>query len=175
MKKKLIFIFSILTFISCETASVDLDDENYVFDGRGGVKCDVDGIEFKPRVVTSPGPGSSKLSFENYLGEDYLLLRFDNRDENHDLLVVRMVVKGFNPNEINLEGITTDLNDYSIGMYSIILQTEYTTNQENVGEFEIVYHDQTKRILAGRFWYDAVNSENEIKEIRNGEFDMTYY
>jgi hypothetical protein len=119
LKKKIILILSIFTLIACETASVDLDDNTYVFDGRDGVKCDVDGIELKPRVVTSPGPGSSELSFESYMGEDYITLRFNNRDENNAFLAVRMVVKGFNPNVINLEGMTIDLNDYSTGEYSI--------------------------------------------------------
>ena len=174
MKKTLIFILSILCVMSCDTSSVDLNDENYVFDGRGGVKCDVDGIELKPRVVTSPGPGSSELKFESYMGEDYITLRFDDRDESNAFLAVRIVVKGFNPNEMNLEGMVIDLNDYSTGMYSINTQIEYSTNLEYTGEFKIVYHDHSERILAGRFWYNAVNSENEIKEIRNGEFDMTY-
>ncbi len=174
MKKKIILILSIFTLIACDTASVDLDDDNYIFDGRGGVKCDVDGIELKPRVVTSPGPGTSELRFESYMGEDYITLRFNNRDENNAFLAVRMVVKGFNPNEINLEGMTIDLNDYSTGEFSINTQIEFSTNLDYIGEFEIVYHDQNERILAGRFWYDAINSENEIKEIRNGEFDMKY-
>ena len=174
MKKKLVLLLSIFTLVACETASVDLDNDNYVFDGRGGVKCDVDGTELKPRVVTSPGPGSSELRFESYMGEDYITLRFNNRDENNAFLAVRMVVKGFNPNELNLEGMTIDLNDYSTGQYSINTQIEYSTNLEYIGEFEIVYHDQSERILAGRFWYDAINSENESKEIRNGEFDMKY-
>ncbi len=54
MKNKLIFILSILTFISCDTASVDLDDENYIFDGRGGAKCEVNvsGIYTESSYIT---------------------------------------------------------------------------------------------------------------------------
>ena len=174
MKKKLMVILLILSFISCDTASVDLNNSNYVFDGRGGVKCDVNGVERKPSIVTSPGPGSSQLKYENYMGEDFITLRFHTRDENNTFLAVRMVIKGLNPYVSNLKGMTVALNDYSIGMYSINTQIDYSTNHEYVGEFEIIYHDQNKRILAGRFWYDAVNSVNEIKEIRNGQFDMRY-
>lgn len=136
------------------------------------MKCDVDGIELKRRVVTSLGPGSSELKFESYMSEDFIILRCNHRDENNDFLAVQMVIIGFNPYQLNLEGM---INDFSTGMYNIKTQIEYSTNLDYTSEFEIVHHNQTERILAGRFWHDAVNFENEIKEIRNGEFDMKYY
>lgn len=100
--------------VACETASVDLNNDNYVFDGTGGVKCDVDGTELKPRVVTSLGRGSSKLRYELYVGADYIKLRFNNRDENSAFLAVQMVITGFNPNALSLDGMTIYLNKYSI-------------------------------------------------------------
>ena len=175
MKKRLILIFILLFLVACDTASVDISDSNYEFDGRGGVKCEVDGVEFKPRIVTSPGANSQELDFESYMGEEHLNLSFNNRGANNQLLVVSVLIKNLNPYETDLTGMVIDLSDDSTGMYKIILLDEYSTNAGNIGEFEIVYHDQSRRILAGRFWYDAVNSNNEIKEIRNGEFDMMYY
>ncbi len=175
MKKKLILILSILTFISCDVASVDLDDQNYVFDGGGGVKCEVNGMEFIPRGVTSPGANSMELNFAQHNGEEYLYLNFNNRGENNELLVVSLLMNNINPYENDLTGMIIELNDDSMGMYRIVLLDEYSTNTEYIGELEIVYHDQDERILAGRFWYDSVNSNNEIVEISNGEFDMIYY
>ena len=174
MKMKLLLILSILTFISCEPASVDLDNENYEFDGKGGVKCEVNGMELKPRE-TILSPSSKELIFQSYMGDEFLTLSFNNRDENNAFLAVRMVVKNLNPYETDLTGLIINLEDDNKGMYSINVDNEYSTNLEYIGEFEIEYHDQNERILAGRFWYDAVNSVNEIKEIRNGEFDMKYY
>ena len=49
------------------------------------------------------------------------------------------------------------------------------TTTEYYGEVEIIYHDVDERILAGTFWYDVVNENGEIREIRNGEFDMTIW
>lgn len=175
MNKKLIILFFLLAFIACDTASVDLSDENYVFNGNGGVKCEVDGVKFVPRLVTSPGANSMGLNFTSYLSEEYLYLNFNNRGENNALLVVSILINAVNPYETDLTGTIIDLNDDSKGMYTIVLLDEYSTNLEYFGKFEIVYHDQNKRILAGRFWFDAVNFNNEIREIRNGEFDMTYY
>ena len=108
MTKKLIFIFSLMTFIACDTASVDLSDDNYVFDGRGGVKCEVDGVEFIPRIVTSPGANSMELNFASYMGEEYLYLNFNNRDDNNALLVVSILIKNVNPYETDLTGTILD-------------------------------------------------------------------
>lgn len=175
MKWELIIILSVFTLFSCDTGSVELEDENYEFDGRGGIKCDVDGTELKPRLVLSPGARSAELTFFSDVGEDFMILRFDTRDKNGASLDVQMTVKGFNPAETNLEGLTFDLDDDDVGIYKFDYQVEYSTDLEYTGEIEIVYHDPEKGILAGKFWYDAINSDNEIKEIRNGEFDMSYF
>ena len=151
MKSNLIFLLSIVTFIACDTASVNLDDKNYAFDGRGGVKCEVDGVELIPRVVTSPNSGSSELNFDSYMGEDFLTLRFNNRDKNNAFLAVKIAIKNFNPNETDLTGMIIDLHNNSTGMYSINTQIEYSTNLEYIGEFKIVNHDQSERILSSRF------------------------
>jgi hypothetical protein len=138
------------------------------------VKCEVDGVELIPRVVTSPNSGSSELNFDSYMGEDFLTLRFNNRDKNNAFLAVRIVIKNFNPNETDLTGMIIDLHDDSTGMYSINTQIEYSTNLEYIGEFKIVNHDQSERILSSRFWYGDVNLDNEIRETRNGQFATKY-
>ncbi len=174
MKRIFILIISYLVLVSCETASVDLNDENYVFDGRGGVRCDIDGVELKPRVVTSPGPLRAELRFESFNNDESMTLRFNNTDENDTFIAVRITVKDVNPNQEQLEGLLIELNNYNTGGLSVNNEVDFSTNLNYVGEFKVVYHNQSERILAGTFWYDAVNSQDEIKEIRNGEFDMTY-
>ncbi|HRE79282.1 MAG TPA: hypothetical protein PLL09_15810 [Flavobacterium sp.] len=174
MKKNLIVLLSFLTLMSCSTSSVDLSDENYIFTGRGGAKCEVDGVELVPRLTISPGANSLDFGYESYNGEEYLYLKFNNRGPENSLLVVGVVVKNVNPFENNLTGTLYDLNNDSTGTYTIMLLDEFSTNLDYIGEFEIVYHNQQERILAGKFWYDAVNAENEVREIRNGEFDLKY-
>ena len=131
-------------------------------------------MELKPKISLSPGPPTAELRFESYRGEEYITLDFYNRDENDDFTSVRMIIYDINPNNEILEGMIIKLSDSNIGSLVINNQNEYHTNLQNTGTFEIVYHDQFNRILAGRFSYDAINSDNEIKEIRNGEFDMKY-
>ena len=174
IKMKLFLVLFSIVLMACDSASVDLSDENYLFDGRGGVKCDINGVELKPKITYSPGPGTRDLNYDYYNGEDVLRLSFYNTDSNDRFLSVDIIIKNFNPISTNLTDLKIDLDDVSQGKLYVNNNFEYTTDREFTGQFEIIYHDQSERILAGKFWYDAVNSDGEAIEIRNGEFDMKY-
>jgi hypothetical protein len=42
------------------------------------------------------------------------------------------------------------------------------------GELHITRFDQDRQIVAGTFWFDAVNDRGEKVEVRQGRFDMLY-
>ena len=42
------------------------------------------------------------------------------------------------------------------------------------GELHITRLDETKQIVSGTFWFDAVNAQGEKVEVREGRFDMVY-
>jgi hypothetical protein len=179
MKKKVIFVLSILTLISCETASVDLDNENYVFDGRGGVKCKVNGSLLKPSVVVNPGSTSVWFSVvdDEYYDINALHLKYRNRGQSPDFIDQSVTI------EVTDVSTTTSMvgNIYDLGIqpnqgqYSIdTTSSVYKTNDIYFGTLEILYHDINEYILGGRFEFDAVNEDGEVIEIREGEFDLEY-
>jgi hypothetical protein len=179
MRKKLILILSILTFISCDTASVDLDDENYVFDGRGGVKCEVNGSLLKPSVVTSPGANSVWFSVvdDEYYDINALRLTFRNRGQSPDFIdqFVTIEVTDVSTTTSMVGNIYNLGNEPNQGEYSIdTANSVYKTNDIYFGTLEILYHDIDNYILGGRFEFDAVNEDGEVIEIREGEFDLKY-
>jgi len=67
-------------------------------------------------------------------------------------------------------------NDSNFWIYKNGLPNDnvYATNNQNIGELRIVFHDLENRILGVTFEFNAVNESNTIVEIREGEFDMTY-
>ncbi|MBP1841745.1 hypothetical protein [Formosa algae] len=177
MKKKLIFILSILIFISCDTASVDLDDENYVFDGRGGVKCKVNDNLLKPSVVTSPGARSVWFSLAEYDDLNRMYLSFSNRGQSPDFIdqFVTIEITGISTTTSMVGNIYNLGDEPNQGEYSIdTASSVYKTNEIYFGTLEILYHDIDNFILGGRFEFDAVNEDGEIIEIREGEFDLKY-
>jgi len=174
MKKALFFLLSIIVCIACDPASVDLSNDNYEFDGRGGARCEVNGDEFIPRVTTSPGANSINLAFIQHDGEELLSFSYNNRGPDNKWLSLKIVINEINPIQNDLTGSVFEVNEVNVGSYNDGWNNEYNTNSEYIGELEIVYHDQNENILAGRFWFDAINFENDIKFIRDGEFDLKY-
>jgi hypothetical protein len=179
MKKKLTLILLILTFISCDTASVDLDDENYVFDGRGGVKCEVNGSLLKPSVVTSPGANSVWFSLvdNDYYDINSLHLSFRNRGQSPDFIsqFITLEVTDISTTTSMVGNIYNLSDELNQGGYSIdSAGSVYKTNYLYFGTLKILYHDIDNYILGGTFDFDAVNEDGEVIEIREGEFDLRY-
>ena len=50
----------------------------------------------------------------------------------------------------------------------------YYTNAINSGELNITKLDESKKIISGTFWFDAVNKTGEKVEVREGRFDLKY-
>ncbi|NGZ89033.1 DUF6252 family protein [Psychroflexus maritimus] len=60
------------------------------------------------------------------------------------------------------------------GSYNLSNSYNFYTNTNNTGELTITRLDLSSSIISGTFWFDAVNEEGEIVEIREGRFDVTY-
>jgi len=51
---------------------------------------------------------------------------------------------------------------------------EYYTTSSITGELTITRVDTSNSIISGTFWFDAINAEGEVVEIRDGRFDYVY-
>ena len=50
----------------------------------------------------------------------------------------------------------------------------YETGYSHTGEITFFKFDDINGIVSGTFWFDAINEEGEVVEIREGRFDMKY-
>jgi hypothetical protein len=104
---------------------------------------------------------------------------FLNGGESPDFISqsVRMTIIDVVPESVHVGDIYILDNEQNsnYGKYSYGgIDFNYSTNDQNVGELEIVFHDLENRILGGTFEYDAIDENGVIVEIRDGEFDMKY-
>jgi Family of unknown function (DUF6252) len=53
-------------------------------------------------------------------------------------------------------------------------EIHYKTNTVISGELKITNHNFDKATLSGTFWFDAVNSNGDKVQVREGRFDMPY-
>lgn len=63
---------------------------------------------------------------------------------------------------------------FSIDVFSPPSPNFYQTTTNIKGELTITNHDFNNATISGTFWFDAINSDGEIIEVREGRFDMEY-
>jgi hypothetical protein len=179
MKYKLIFMLCLIGLTSCEVASVHTDDPNYVYDGRGGIKCKANGELLVPKVSLNGTGAAAELQFVSWNNENYLSIYFRDGGQSPDFISqwIRIEIVDILPESVqvgNIHPLENELDSNS-GKYRINSPDyNYSTNDQNTGQLEILHHDLGNRILGGTFEYNAIDENGIIVEIREGEFDMNY-
>ena len=180
MKKTIYILFLIIiTLYSCSSD----DSGNNKFDGRGGVRCQANGIILRSEVTYDGTITLADVKFTSDNNEEYLIVELTDTKLSQDYGFIRhsvsMTIIDVVPESVQ-EGdiyILDNEQNSNYGKYVKLLGGifyNYSTNHEKVGELEILFHDLENRILAGTFEYDVVDENGEVVEIRNGEFDMEY-
>ncbi|NRB60630.1 MAG: hypothetical protein HRU50_11915 [Winogradskyella sp.] len=175
----LLLIFFLIGSLSCDKNDDDNNGSQNPIDqlppatqtGENTAGCLVNGEAFLPNN------GSIQPLVLNYLnGEDFTL--GISREVNGSLYTIR--ISQFN---IPLqEGETYLLNteftgspssaQYIINTFPPPSPNYYSTNSMVTGELTITSNDFNNAILSGTFWFDAINSEGDIVEVREGRFDI---
>lgn len=110
-----------------------------------------------------------------------MVIRFLSSGESPDFIreavrikIINISVESVQVGEVYQLGSEIDSN---FGKYGISPATDYnySTNDQNIGELRIVFHDFENRILGGTFKFNAVNENGDLVEITEGEFDMKYF
>jgi hypothetical protein len=177
MKNLLLFLTITLTLSCCNND----DDSNGSLPlatqtGANTVGCLVNGKVFLPHAEGINPPVNCFYQFID--GEFFFTMNFaDLRGVTNERVVLQT-------SRINLEvGQTYALNKNPIddgdytgggGVYSLSVSNRFYTNTLKTGELTISRVDLSNSIISGTFWFDAVNSEGEIVEIREGRFDWNY-
>lgn len=179
MKIKLLLILCLIGLTSCEVSPVDTDDPNYVFDGRGGIKCKANGELLLPKVSLNGTGAEMDLEFISWNNEDFMSMYFRDGGDSPDFISqsIQIRINDVLPESINVGNIyvLTNESDSVFGQYRInSIEYNYSTNEQQTGELEILFHDLENRILGGTFEFDAIDENGTIVEIREGEFDMSY-
>lgn len=183
----LLFLVVLLTLFSC---SKDDNKSQKPIDqlppatqvGANTAGCLVNGEAFLPKGTSLGGPILSCFYQRNQYGY-HLGLSINNK--TFDL--IKTVQFGTNLIELventtyHLVAKKSDINNNYIsnfGEYYILSDKDadihYYTTDTVTGELKITKLDTQRNIISGTFWYDAINSNNEKVQVREGRFDMHY-
>jgi hypothetical protein len=177
-------VFSLLTLcFVLQSCNKDDDSSNDSLPpatqtGANTVGCLVNGEVFLPKneginpVVV--------VNYEFFNGEFFFGLTFKDQRGTIDEIV--SLGTGYITLEENITYIldknTTDDGDYvgGGGAYrpSNLDNGQYLTTSSVTGELTISRLDLSNSIISGTFWFDAINEQGEIVEIRDGRFDYVY-
>jgi hypothetical protein len=173
MKKLLLLLFT--SFILC---CCDNDDDTPATNpvdqlppatqiGANKVGCLLDGVAFLP----SNEPNSTNCFYQFVDGGYYFVMAFDKR--NIDFVIIGLGI-GTQNKQIQ-EGETYNLTEFAdnnaYGGYSYGTFESFT-NQINSGELKIT--KLTSTFVSGTFWYDIIDYQGNLHQIREGRFDMQY-
>jgi len=131
--------------------------------------CLVDGQAFLP---------NRKDLTLHYLDGEYLSLFMSKKISGSYYIVATYVSARLEVGKTyqltELFGSDTNTGEYVISTTSPPDPRYYSTSPSVTGEVTITAHNFDKAFLSGTFWFDAVNINGEIVEIREGRFDMDY-
>jgi Family of unknown function (DUF6252) len=152
-------------------------------DGTGGISCLVNGQVLKPKTTSPFGPSTQYFKIYTDQGITSINVGFYNKNPNSEWKIVDIYV----PNIEFRDPITYQINSLvgiynlgenngtnSYGTYDINVFDDFptfTTTGNFIGELTIDYHDIENYIVSGTFWFDGVDENGEIVEIRDGRFD----
>ncbi|WP_417855645.1 DUF6252 family protein [Xanthomarina gelatinilytica] len=176
--KKILILVLILNF-ACSNDDITEIQNN----GTGGISCLVNGQVLKPKTNSVFGPSTQYFKIYEDQGITYINVGFYNKNSNSEWKIVDIYI----PNIEYRDSITNQINSLvgtynlkenngtnSYGTYDINVLDNfptYTTTEDHNGELKIDYHDIDNFIVSGTFWFNAVDENGEIVEIREGRFD----
>lgn len=176
--KNLIFILATIFTLSCCSSDDDSGDQlpPETQTGANTAGCLVNGKVFLPKKEGINPELVCNYEFIN--GEFFFNLAFsDLRNGGIESVAVNHNRVSLEVNQVYiLNKNTVSDGDFTGGggTYFPTLQNFYRTNTIKTGELKITRLDLQNSIISGTFWFDAINSNGEVVEIRQGRFDMRY-
>jgi hypothetical protein len=181
MKKIILLLCMLPTLIATSCENDDDSNRNDSLPpatqtGENTVGCLVNGEVFLPKAEgINP---AVVVNYEFINGQFFFRLVFkDLRGTTNKTVTVGTGYLDLQANQTYLLNKNFDDDgDYTGGggTYSTSTLNTYQTNINILGELTITRVDTSNSIISGTFWFDAVNEQGEIIEIRDGRFDYEY-
>jgi hypothetical protein len=174
--KKLLLLFTISLTLNCCNNDDDNNAQNPIDQlppatqtGENTFGCLLDGEPFLP----SGGVNPLDCVYQLINGEYYFNLQGNKEDENFNLIRLSLSA---NARELQ-EGETYQLIENEVGnifaRYSFNSNATFTS-QNYSGTLIINKLDLNNQIVSGTFSFDIIDFEGNLRQIREGRFDMQF-
>ncbi len=137
--------------------------------GANTFGCLLDGVNFTP-----DGGSNSTNCFYQYVSGQYYFTIVAGRRESNGRVVSIAVKTEQRTIEQNVEyDLLSAEPGNAYGAYNSLLMANYTS-AANTGKLKITKLDVNNFIVSGTFWFDVLDSNGMIHEIRDGRFDFHF-
>ena len=136
--------------------------------GENTFGCLLDGKVFTPG--NRPNPLDCYYQFVD--GGYYFVLR-SNRDINNKLITIGCSIQKLEISENQTYQLKEKLDGNAFGFYFSAFDF-YETDNIYKGEMHITKLDMNAQIVSGTFWFNIIDNQGMIHEIRNGRFDVQF-
>lgn len=175
--KNLLFLLIPLFLLSCKDRNDDPEQPVTELSklppatqtGANKVGCLLDGKAFLPGNYNN----STNCFYQFVDGEYYFVMGLDNKDADYNLTAIAIGTqkKQIHQGEVyNLYELSEN-NAYGGYIYNTF---ESNTTHTHTGKLTITKLDTVNQIVAGTFWYDILDHEGKLHQIRDGRFDFKY-
>jgi hypothetical protein len=135
--------------------------------GEGTFGCLINGEVFKPGGSQFPGP--TQQVFYTFINGGYNFgLSADNRNTNSYLGIA---LKNQIIEKDSVYQLNSNVENSNFGE-CVYNSDFFQTTKLYSGEIKFTKFDDINGIVSGTFWFDAINEDGEVVEIREGRFDM---
>tara|TARA_R110002096_G_scaffold435916_1_gene664190 strand:- start:3650 stop:4189 length:540 start_codon:yes stop_codon:yes gene_type:complete len=177
MKKMilLLFLLPVLSATSCNN-----DDDNNAQNpidqlpqatqiGANTFGALLDGEPFIPSGGTNP----LDCQYQLINGERYFQLQGNNRDENFNVIAISLSTIAKDIAQGETYNLIEEATGNASGAYSFNGDLFFTSEQ-NSGQLIITHLDLNEQIVSGTFWFDVIDQNGDLRQIRDGRFDMQF-
>jgi hypothetical protein len=137
--------------------------------GANTFGCLLDGEVFKP----GNGPNPLDCVYQFVDGEYYFALQANKEDANFNLILIGLTTKTLGLTQEQSYQLLEFEDGNASGAYSYGGQIVYKSTL-NTGEMTITKLDHVHNIISGTFYFDVLDGNGVVHQIRNGRFDMHF-
>jgi hypothetical protein len=176
MKTLVFFIFSM--FFVLQSCNND-DDNNFqnpidqlppeTQAGENTFGCLLDGEPFLP----SGGINPLDCQYQFVDSEYYFRLQGNKQDENFNLLGLFLHTNALEIIECETYQLLLEADENATGIFGFNGDL-FFTNSNQTGQMTITHLDLTNQTVSGTFFFDVIDQNGELRQIREGRFDMQF-
>ena len=137
--------------------------------GANTFGCLLDGKAFLPRGGTNP----LDCVYQFVNGGYYFALQGNKRDFENNYFAISCSTENLEILDNQTYNLIENGQENAFGRYTFNT-LDYFTSQTHTGELTITKLDQVNQVVSGTFWFDVIDSNGTVHQIREGRFDMQY-